>query len=71
MGAFIAFHSIPITLFVVGAILTWRLDGEIRRRKDLETVVAKLRDKETLNEQEVVVYMTAKKYDFFGRLITD
>lgn len=45
--------------------LFW-IQPQIVKLKQFETVVAKLRDKETLNEQQVELYMTAKKYDFLG-----
>lgn len=58
-----------LTLFSFASLLMW-VDRERYKRKLFETVVAKIRNKETLNEQEVEAYMTAKKHDFLQRPVT-
>lgn len=61
-------------LIVVIGLLVYYLflyNNELRKRKRFETVVAMLRDRETLNEQQVELYMTAKKFDWLERPITN
>lgn len=56
-------------VFIGGLVILFLmafLDIERTKRKRLETVVAKLRDKQTLNEQEIETFMTAKKFDWQG-----
>ncbi len=51
------------------AFIFWILsmfESERNQRKRLETIVAKLRAKQTLNEQEIEIYLEAKKYDWLS-----
>ncbi len=51
------------------AFIFWLLpmfESERNQRKRLETIVAKLRAKQTLNEQEIEIYLEAKKYDWLS-----
>lgn len=59
---------VPVLCFVSAALCyaLLRLSAEENKRKRLETVVAMLRDRETLNEQQVVLYMEAKKFDWLS-----
>lgn len=56
---------IVISLVIIFYLIAL-LDSERYKRKCLETVVAKLRDRETLGEHEVVLYNKAKKFNWQG-----
>lgn len=47
------------------------LDMERSKRREFETVVAMLRDRESLNERGCDLLMTAKKFDWNGNELPD
>lgn len=53
-----------VLLFVCVILSMFALNSAILKRNRLETVIAKLREKETLNEQEIELYMWAKKFNW-------
>ncbi len=59
-----AMWVLVVLLFVCVILSMFALNSAILKRNRLETVIAKLREKETLNEQEIELYMWAKKFNW-------